>query len=66
MAHHVIDVTLEPGNYTTPGDATRPPKTIDSEQSERRTVHAAKCLGSFDAQNSCQNPILCKTFPIGF
>ena len=22
MAHHVIDVTLEPGNYTTPGDVT--------------------------------------------
>ena len=22
MAHHVIDVTLEPGKYTTPGDAT--------------------------------------------
>jgi len=23
MAHHVLDVTLEPGNYTTPGDVTR-------------------------------------------
>ena len=23
MAHHVLNVTLEPGNYTTTGDASR-------------------------------------------
>jgi len=26
MAHHVLDVTLEPRNYTTPGDVTDPPQ----------------------------------------
>ena len=28
MAHHVNDVTLEPENYTTPGDVTFPPQVL--------------------------------------